>query len=306
MAPEALDESTPATGGLDLRRAFALCAFAYAVAAGVAVITALVMPAEHRIETALWADVAATVAIFAFSLGFSNSSFYDAYWSVAPIAIALFFGLTADAHAPAARQLLVFGLVTAWGLRLTWNWARGWHGLAHEDWRYVNLREQMGALYWPVSFLGIHMMPTLLVFAGCLALYPALAGGSQPLGPLDGLAAVVTAGAIWLEGTADNQLRRFRLAGPAPEEILATGLWARCRHPNYLGEILFWWGLYLFALAADPAYWWTGVGALSITLLFRFVSLPMIEGRMLERRPGHAQRAETTPLLIPRLRGSSS
>ena len=58
----------------------------------------------------------------------------------------------------------------------------------------------------------------------------------------------------------------------------------------------------LFALAADPAFWWTGVGAVSITLLFRFVSLPMIEGRMLERRPGYAQRVETTPVLIPRLR----
>jgi steroid 5-alpha reductase family enzyme len=300
--PDELDEPTPAAAGTDLRAAFALCAFAYLVAAGVAVVTGILVPAGHAIETALWADVAATVAIFAFSLGFSNSSFYDAYWSVAPIAIALFFVLAPGGEAPVARQLLAFGLTAAWGLRLTWNWARGWHGLGHEDWRYVNLREQTGALYWPVSFLGIHMMPTLLVFAGCLALYPALASGSRPLGPLDGLAALVTAGAIWLEGSADNQLRRFRLAGPAPEEILATGLWARCRHPNYLGEILFWWGLYLFALAADPAYWWTGIGALSITLLFRFASLPMIERRMLERRPGYAQRVESTPVLIPRLR----
>ncbi len=306
MAHGALGEPPAEESGPNLRSAFALCAVAYAVAVGVAVFTAWAVPAEHRIETALWADVAATVAIFAFSLGFSNSSFYDAYWSVAPIAIALFFALTAEAHVPAARQLLVFALVAAWGLRLTWNWARGWHGLTHEDWRYRNLRDQMGALYWPVSFLGIHMMPTLLVFAGCLALYPALASGGRPFGLLDVLAAVVTAGAIGLEGTADNQLRRFRLAKPAPEEILSTGVWARCRHPNYLGEILFWWGLYLFALAADPGYWWTGVGAVSITLLFRFVSLPMIEGRMQERRPGYAQRVETTPVLVPRLRAPSS
>jgi steroid 5-alpha reductase family enzyme len=163
----------------------------------------------------------------------------------------------------------------------------------------------MGSLYWPVSFLGIHMMPTLLVFAGCLALYPALATGDRPLGALDLAATALTASAIWLEGTADNQLRRFRLAGPAPTDILESGLWARCRHPNYLGEILFWWGLYLFALAADPASWWTGVGAVSITLLFRFVSLPMIEGRMLDRRPTYARRVDTTPLLIPRLRGSN-
>jgi steroid 5-alpha reductase family enzyme len=299
------DATRTAAEGPPLSQAFALCVFAYALATAVAVIAAVAADVEHPLWTALWADVAATIVIFAFSVGFSNSSFYDAYWSVAPILIAPFFALSAGGEAPASRQLLVLTLVAAWGVRLTWNWARGWHGLSHEDWRYVKLRAQMGSLYWPVSFLGIHMMPTLLVFAGCLALYPALATGDRPLGVLDLAATTLTAGAIWLEGTADNQLRRFRLAGPAPTDILESGLWARCRHPNYLGEILFWWGLYLFALAADPAYWWTGVGAVSITLLFRFVSLPMIEGRMLERRPTYARRVDTTPLLIPRLRGSN-
>jgi steroid 5-alpha reductase family enzyme len=61
----------------------------------------------------------------------------------------------------------------------------------------------------------------------------------------------------------------------------------------------FWWGLYLFGLAAAPTYWWTIVGPLAITLLFWFVSLPMIEDRMLERRPGFAQHIESTSMVIP-------
>jgi steroid 5-alpha reductase family enzyme len=186
---------------------------------------------------------------------------------------------------------------------LTWNWARGWTGLDHEDWRYIMLREKTGAFYWFVNFGGIHMVPTLVVFAGCLALYPALASGERPFGVLDVAATILTAGAIWLEGTADNQLRRFRLGNPPADAMLETGVWARSRHPNYLGEILFWWGLWLFGVAADPAtWWWTIAGPVSISVLFRFVSLPMIETRMLERRPGYAQRAANTPLLIPRLR----
>ncbi len=77
-------------------------------------------------------------------------------------------------------------------------------------------------------------------------------------------------------------------------------MWAWSRHPNYLGEMGFWWGLYLFGLAANPDWWWTIVGPLAITLMFRFVSLPMIETRMRERRPGYADFAARSSLVLPR------
>jgi len=284
---------------------FRIVALAYLLSGAIACLTALLVGTHDALVAAFWADVAATCAIFAFSVAFANSSFYDAYWSVAPIAIAAFFALgAAAAGVPLARQLLACTLVTAWGVRLTYNWGRGWTGLDHEDWRYIDLREKTGVFYWFVSFAGIHMLPTLWVFAGCLALWPALAAGERPFGILDVLATAVTAGAILLEGTADNQLRKFRLGSPPRAAILETGLWARSRHPNYLGEILFWWGLWLFGLAADPsAWWWTLAGPVSITLLFRFISLPMIERRMLARRPHYQERVQTTPLLIPRLFG---
>ena len=85
---------------------------------------------------------------------------------------------------------------------------------------------------------------------------------------------------------------RFRSAGPAPGEFLKTGVWSWSRHPNYLGEMGFWWGLWLFGVAAAPAFWWTVVGPLGITLMFVFVSLPMIETRMKERRPAYAEYAD--------------
>jgi steroid 5-alpha reductase family enzyme len=203
------------------------------------------------------------------------------------------------------RQGVVLLLVTLWGLRLTWNWLRGWPGLHHEDWRYVEIRERVGkAAYWPASFVGIHLMPTLWVFAGMLPVYVVMSRGGQPFGYLDLVASAVTLGAIALEAGADRQLKRFRDAGPPREEFLKSGLWARSRHPNYLGEMGFWWGLWLFALAADPSWWWTGVGALSITLMFRFASLPWMERRMLERRPAYADWVERSSLVWPRLRGA--
>lgn len=291
-------------------RAFSVVAMAYVVGLFAAVITVALVPSPSPLVRALWADVIATCVIFGFSVKYDNSSFYDAYWSVAPVPIAIYWlyvgnaagALPAAAGADALRQLVVMTLVSAWALRLTYNWARGWSGLDHEDWRYVDQREKTGSMYWAVSFTGLHMMPTLMVFAGCLALWPALVTGTQPFGALDVLAAGVTFGAIALEATADQQLRRFRLSQPPPEAILETGVWAYCRHPNYLGEIGFWWGLYLFALAAEPKAWWTGAGALAITLLFRFVSLKLIDDRMLARRPNYKTRMETVPALVPGLR----
>lgn len=276
---------------------------AYGAALAVAVATVLARAAGTPIATALWADVAATLAIFACSRLYGNSSFYDPYWSVAPVPIAVYWVLLPEASAASAlRQLLVLGLVSAWAARLTWNWARGWGGIAHEDWRYVNIRSRTGSLYWPASFASIHMLPTLLVFAGCLALWPALVVGTQPFGVVDLVATAITGGAIWLEARADKELLHFRRSQPPPDAILATGVWSYCRHPNYLGEIGFWWGLYVFSLAAAPSLWWTGVGAVAITLLFRFASLRLIDDRMLERRPQYKERVASVPALLPRLR----
>jgi steroid 5-alpha reductase family enzyme len=281
-------------------RAFATCAVAYGVAAAVAVGFGVAIGWEHPIAVAAGADVTATLAVFAFSRAYDNSSFYDPYWSVAPIAIAIFWALVPESPAVSVgRQVLVVALVSLWGVRLTANWARGWKGLAHEDWRYVDLRAKQGRAYWWVSLFGLHLLPTTLVFVACLALYPALASGTAPLGPLDLVALAVTGGSIWIEARADNQLRRFVLRNRDPGAILADGLWSLCRHPNYFGEMGFWWGLYLFGLAADPSWWWTAVGPLAITLMFRFISLPLIEERMLSRRPRFAAHAERTSLVIP-------
>lgn len=280
-------------------RGFALCSAAYLLALAVAVAVSLWLRGEHPLLLLGLADLAGTVVIFAFSVVFDNSSFYDPYWSVAPVPIGVYHLVTASgADAGLWRGVGVLALVTIWSLRLTHNWARGWRGAGHEDWRYVQIRRRCGRAYWPVSFLGIHLMPTVMVFLGCLPLWPALTA-PRPLGWLDGLALLVTGAAIWIEATADLQLHRFR-ADPDRPEILTTGLWAVSRHPNYFGEILFWWGLYLFGVAAAGSrVYWTGAGAAAITLLFLLISLPLIERRMDERKPGYREERRRRSLLVP-------
>ncbi len=273
---------------------------AYVVALVAAFAAGYAVRGQHPLVVAAVADVVATVVIFVFSAIFDNSSFYDAYWSVAPIALGGFWVWAARDQDPnTIRQVLVLGLVTLWGVRLTFNWARGWTGLGHEDWRYVDLRAKHGRAYWIVSFGGIHFFPTVLVFLGCLPLYVAVSGGMEPIGILDVVAALVTGFAIWLEATSDKQLRRFVLSKPPQEAMLESGLWAYSRHPNYLGEISFWFGVFLFGIASGLVYWWTAVGVVSMLLLFIFISIPMIEQRHLKRRPAYAELMQRVPMLLP-------
>lgn len=286
---------------LDLGRIALAYGTAAAVGLGAGWVTQQLLPIEAPWISIAAGGVAATTTVFAFSVAWDNSSVYDPFWSVAPMiyAPALAFGV--NSRAPLARRLLVVSLVEAWGARLTYNWARGWTGMRHEDWRYVDLRAKTGPLYWPTSFAGLHMMPTAMVLLGCLPLVPALISGERPLGWRDALAFAVTAGAIALEATADEQLRRFRLTNDTPGKILNEGLWAHSRHPNYLGEIGFWWGLAMFGAAARPGSRWRAAGALAITGLFKLASIPMIDARSKERRPGYADHMKRVPALIPRL-----
>lgn len=282
------------------QRALLWILIAYLAALASACAAGYLVRGQHPLVVAAVADTVGTIVIFVFSMLFNNSSFYDAYWSVAPVALGAFWIWAARNNDPnVLRQAIVLGLVTLWGVRLTFNWARGWTGLGHEDWRYVDLRAKHGSSYWLVSFAGIHFFPTVLVFAGCLALWAAASDGTKPLGVIDGFAACVTAFAVWLEATADKQLRRFVLSKPAQGAMLDSGLWAYSRHPNYLGEISFWFGLFLFGLAAGHHYWWTAAGFVSMLLLFLFVSIPLIETRHLTRRPAYAELMKRVPMLFP-------
>jgi len=242
----------------------------------------------------------ATIVIFGFSFAYDNSSFYDAYWSVVPIAIVLYWMSLAEDGVPALRLAAIGLVVGVWGVRLTWNWARGWSGLDHEDWRYVGFRDAAPGLYWPISFLGIHFFPTLIVFAGLAALYPAVVFGGRALGLLDLAAFAVGTTGIAFEWIADDQLRAFTQGKKRPGETLRTGLWRYSRHPNYLGEILVWWSLFLFGWAADPDWARLGVLApLAMTGMFLVVSIPLIEKRALTRRTDYPRVMAETSMLIP-------
>jgi steroid 5-alpha reductase family enzyme len=249
----------------------------------------------------LVADVLATLAVFGFSRAYRNSSFYDAYWSVVPPLLLFYWWSQSGVHQ--LRCWLVAVVVVVWAIRLTANWLYVFPGLHHEDWRYPMFRERAGRWEFVVDLTTIHLIPTLLVFAGMLPVYVAVTRPGGDIGWLTDVAFVVGLAAVALELAADVQMHRFvrQKANDQENKAMDRGLWSWSRHPNYFGEFSFWVSLALFGVAAAPSEaWWLCLGALAMLGMFLGGSIPMMETRSLQRRPDYQDVIDRVSRFVPR------
>lgn len=253
----------------------------------------------HPLYRLALAHSAATLVVYIFSVAFKNSSFYDAFWSVAPPFFLLFLIPLSSENTDSFRQILVSVVLILWAFRLTFNWARHWTGIKMEDWRYVELKKGGGVKAFFADFLGIHFFPTAMVFALCLPLYPALVEPVNEVTVLDLLAFATALSGIAIETVADEQLRLFKKRIKSPSEFMRSGLWSLSRHPNYFGEWLFWVGIFLFGIVSNSQFWWTGIGILSLLILFLFISGPMMDKRILEKRPDYKAHMKKVSAFFP-------
>ncbi len=269
-----------------------IVAAVYLVSFLVAIILYRRMVGMHPLWAMFLADAAATLLVWAAGVMLGNSSVYDPYWSVAPLPIAISWAI----GQVGSGKCFFLTVLLVWGVRLTANWARRWQGLEHQDWRYTMYRTRVPRLWPVINLFGIHLMPTVLVY---LAMIPVFFGMSAnaPTNSLTWMGALLSFGAVWLAHAADRQLDDYQRL-PSPKPPIAQGLWLICRHPNYLGEILFWWGLWIMQISLAPMVW-TLIGPLMITLLFVFVSIPMMERHLTDHRPEYVRVIEGVPMLLP-------
>ena len=280
----------------DLCLIYGIYLLAFAIAAAVAAV------AGTAATAVLVFDVVATVVVFIGSVALHNSSVYDPYWSVTPMVIAAWLYCRYDCWD--IWHIVVLVALFAWGIRLTLNWQKNTTGLDWEDWRYRNYRDNNGPFMWFIlNFFGIHMMPTLLVFAG---LIPLMTIVTVPLNAWCLVGVAIMLGGALLEHLADTHMRAFLQATKDSKErtTCRTGIWRLSRHPNYLGEITFWWGLaavYFSAspVVAEPLFWVKGLGgAVAMFLLFECISIPLMEKRQLARRSDYRDYQRTTSRLF--------
>ena len=190
---------------------------------------------------------------------------------------------------------LLIVVVLFWGIRLTANWAYTFADLMHQDWRYTMLREKTGAFYPLINFIGIHMIPTIVVY-GCILPAGYAIMNNVNITMLSVVFLSVSLFAAMMQGVADIQMHKFRKNRKAP--FIRVGLWKYSRHPNYLGEIFMWWGVALAVVCAAPDGWYLAAGAAANTVLFFTVSIPMADGRQ-SRKEGFAEYKKQTRMLLP-------
>ena len=94
-------------------------------------------------------------------------------------------------------------------------------------------------------------------------------------------------------------MKKFVRARSSRKEVINIGLWRYSRHPNYLGEILIWFGVAAVLVISHYAYWYLFAGAIINLLMFLFISIPLEEKHMLDYKPQLKEYIKTTsPLLL--------
>ena len=244
--------------------------------------------------TALGAALALSALVWMISVVRRDVSIVDSFWS---LLILLCVGVyLAASGSGGPRSLLVLGLVAAWALRLAAHIAIRNHG-EPEDRRYQAIRQNNQPHFWLKSLYIVFLLQGFLAWVVSLSGVAAVAG-QAPLGPLDYAGLALWLGGMFFEVVGDWQLARFQRSEGSKGRVLDTGLWRYTRHPNYFGEALLWWGIYLMALSAGA--WWSIVAPLLMTfLLLRVSGVSLLEKDISDRRPEYRDYISRTNAFIP-------
>ena len=283
-----------------MNKAFLLCIFSYVLALVAAVISSSFFMDGHLWKAITIGHIVATLIIYLASVLAKNSSFYDPFWSIAPLPIIIYLSfMSYEKDENLLKVLVILIPVTYWSLRLTNNWRRSWKGLSHEDFRYIDLKTRFKKFPYLIDFFGIHLYPTLQVNFSLFPLYYYFLSDFSPMPIALYIFSFFTIGAVFLEHLSDKQMREFRSRPENKGKTMNRSLWKYSRHPNYLGEVLFWWGLYLMTLSVNLNFWWLFICPLSMTLMFTLVTCSMMDNRSLLNRPDYSTyMAKTSQLLL--------
>ncbi len=243
------------------------------------------------------------LAVWVLSLPLHDVSIVDPAWGLGFVIVAwVAFAVGTGCR---GRRILLVVVVSLWGLRLAAHLTRRKLRERREDPRYAEWRERWGARFPLVSLVTVFLFQGVLIWVVSLPVQGSAPQGDR-LGVLDWVGVFVWAVGIVFEAVGDQQLSRFKSDPANGGKVMDRGLWRYTRHPNYFGDFLVWWGIYLIALSTGGA-WWTIVGPLVMsTLLIRVSGKGLLEERMKDR-PGYAEYLERTSgfVPLPPRRGSS-
>jgi len=232
---------------------------------------------------------------FVLALLKKDNSLADVAWGLGFILLA---GLTLGlGHEYAPRRILVSALVLVWGVRLAGH-VFGRNRKRGEDWRYAGWRAKWGRWFGLRSYLQVFILQGVFLFVVGLPIILVNSAPQRPLGGLDVAGTLIWVAGFVFETAGDRELARFKKNAANKGRIMTAGLWRYTRHPNYFGEAVMWWGIFVIALSTENG-WLGAPSPLLITVLLRYVSgVPMLEKKYRGNATFEAY-ARRTNALIP-------
>jgi steroid 5-alpha reductase family enzyme len=230
-----------------------------------------------------------------------DAGIIDYYWGPGFFVIALVLGSLSGFTFP---LMILTAMVALWSARLSWHLVARHRKSPAEDARYAAMRRAGGANFWWKSLYTIFLLQGVLQWIIASPLHAAFllpqTGSATDVVFLFGLLLFVSGFAI--ESVADYQLAQFRDLAGSQGQLMTSGLWSRSRHPNYLGEIILWFGIGLCAFALTASFW-AFVGPVILALIIYYVSIPITEDHLRSSRPTFDSYAARTPALVPHIPG---
>jgi steroid 5-alpha reductase family enzyme len=227
-----------------------------------------------------------------------NASIVDIVWGLGFVLVAWAVRLRVD-EGLAARQNLLVGMTSLWGLRLAGYLFWRNHGKG-EDYRYRAMRKHWGPRFPVISLLTVFALQGVLMFTVSLPVQLGQTPLDPDLGWLAAVGVVLWAIGIFFEWVGDAQLARFKADPSNQGKVMNRGLWKFTRHPNYFGDACVWWGIALVAAETTVGRWGL-IGALVMTILLRRVSgVVLLEKSLSKRKEGYAEYIARTSPFFPR------
>ncbi|MFK8102874.1 MAG: DUF1295 domain-containing protein [Saprospiraceae bacterium] len=190
-------------------------------------------------------------------------------------------------------------MVSLWGIRLgAYLFSRNWN--TEEDWRYQEMRKNWGNNVLLNAYVRVFLLQGGLMYLISLVLQQQPANLIEPWQSLSIVGILIFGIGFFWESIADYQLQQFKANPDNKGKFMTKGLWQYCRHPNYFGEILIWWGIYLYTIPYGTWYIFI-ISPIVITFFLLKVSgIPFLKRKQEKSSKYQAYVEEVPNAIIPK------
>jgi steroid 5-alpha reductase family enzyme len=232
---------------------------------------------------------------FLIAQALKDNSIVDIGWGIGFVVLSASLLYQSELISP--RQWLLFVLVVLWGIRLSTHIFIRNHGKP-EDFRYANWRKEWGKYVVIRSFLQVFMLQGFFMFIIALPIMMVKISEPSSLQLMDFIGLAVWLVGFYFEVIGDYQMVQFKKNPLNKGKFITTGLWKYTRHPNYFGECIMWWGIFIISIPVGNIFV-SVISPLVLTwLLTRVSGVSMLEKKY-EGNKAFEEYAKKTPAFVP-------